>query len=83
MPELPEVEVAARNLRRWALGRKVRAVARRSRRRPHPAAGLGARRWAALAGARFEEVRRRGKNLLLTLATPKRRARSASGRTSG
>jgi formamidopyrimidine-DNA glycosylase len=26
MPELPEVEVAARNLRRWAVGRKVRGV---------------------------------------------------------
>jgi len=24
VPELPEVEVAARNLRRWAVGRKIR-----------------------------------------------------------
>jgi len=69
MPELPEVEVAARNLRRWAVGRKVRAV--RAERaaarilRPATARALG-----ALAGARFEEVRRRGKNMLVTLALP-------------
>jgi formamidopyrimidine-DNA glycosylase len=69
MPELPEVEVAARNLRRWAVGRKVRAV--RAERaaarilRPATARALG-----ALAGARFEAVLRRGKNLLVTLAGP-------------
>ena len=69
MPELPEVEVAARNLRRWALGRRLRAV--RAERgaarilRPTSPRGL-----AALAGVRLEEVRRRGKNLLLTLTTP-------------
>ena len=70
MPELPEVEVAARNLRRWALGRRLRAVRadRGAARilRPASARGLG-----ALAGARLEGVRRRGKNLLLTLTTPK------------
>jgi formamidopyrimidine-DNA glycosylase len=55
MPELPEVEVAARNLRRWTAGRRIRAV------RPRPRAG------AALVGARFREVRRVGKNLLVTL----------------
>jgi formamidopyrimidine-DNA glycosylase len=66
MPELPEVEVAARNLRRWAIGRRVRAVradARASRIfRPAPVRALG-----ALAGGRFQEVQRRGKNLLVTL----------------
>jgi formamidopyrimidine-DNA glycosylase len=70
MPELPEVEVAARNLRRWAVGRTVRAIAadRAATRilRPGTARALG-----ALAGARFEEVRRRGKNLLVTLAGAK------------
>jgi formamidopyrimidine-DNA glycosylase len=67
MPELPEVEVAARNLRRWALGRKVRAV------RADPRAGrilrpASPRALAPLAGARFRDVERRGKNLLVTLA---------------
>ncbi|HMF41721.1 MAG TPA: DNA-formamidopyrimidine glycosylase [Polyangia bacterium] len=66
MPELPEVEVAARNLRRWAIGRRVRTVQAdaRARRILRPAAP---RALAALAGARFEDVRRRGKNLLVTL----------------
>ena len=70
MPELPEVEVAARNLRRWAVGRKLRAVHadRGAARILRPASARGL---AALAGARLEEVRRRGKNLLLTLTTPK------------
>jgi formamidopyrimidine-DNA glycosylase len=70
MPELPEVEVAARNLRRWALGRTVRAA-----RAERPAARIlrpaSPRALAALAGARFDDVRRRGKNLLVTLAKPK------------
>ena len=74
MPELPEVEVAARNLRRWALGRKVRAVRADRRAAAHPAARRRRGRSGALAGARFEEVRRRGKNLLVTLARPGRRA---------
>lgn len=67
MPELPEVEVAARNLRRWVAGRRVRVAradghARRIFRPGTPAA------LRALAGARFEEVRRIGKNLLITLS---------------
>src|SRR5262245_58353298 len=69
MPELPEVEVAARNLRRWAVGRRVRAVrAQRSAARilrPASPRALG-----TLAGARFRDVERRGKNLLITLAAP-------------
>jgi formamidopyrimidine-DNA glycosylase len=67
MPELPEVEVAARNLRRWATGRAIRRVQADGRAsrifRPASARALG-----GLAGARFEAVRRIGKNLLVTLA---------------
>jgi formamidopyrimidine-DNA glycosylase len=67
MPELPEVEVAARNLRRWAARRRVRVAradghARRIFRPGTPAA------LRVLAGARLEEVRRIGKNLLITLS---------------
>ena len=71
MPELPEVEVAARNLRRWAVGRRLRAIcAERSAARilrPASPRALG-----TLAGARFQEVERRGKNLLITLTKPDR-----------
>ena len=67
MPELPEVEVAARNLRRWAEGKALRRVRtdRRAARlfRPTPPKAV-----EGLAGARIEAVERRGKNLLLTLA---------------
>ena len=66
MPELPEVEFAARTLRRLALGRRVvRAEldprARRLFRPDGPAAVA-----AALEGARLTEVGRHGKQLLLT-----------------
>src|SRR4051812_35046189 len=66
MPELPEVEVAARNLRRWAAGKRVRGVDAGAG--PSPVLrpdGPGA--LAALAGGRVESVDRVGKNLLLTL----------------
>jgi formamidopyrimidine-DNA glycosylase len=67
MPELPEVEVAARNLRRWMARRRVAAlrVDGRAKRlfRPGTPAAL-----QALAGARFQKLRRIGKNLLLTFA---------------
>src|SRR5204863_1189070 len=69
MPELPEVEVAARNLRRWAIARKIRAA--RAERgaarilRPAPPRVL-----TGLRGARFQAVDRRGKNLMVTLARP-------------
>jgi formamidopyrimidine-DNA glycosylase len=69
MPELPEVEVAARNLRRWAVGRKVRA-ARADRAATRILRPASARALGALAGARFETVDRRGKNLLVTLVKP-------------
>jgi formamidopyrimidine-DNA glycosylase len=65
MPELPEVEVAARNLRRWMARRRVRALradarAKRIFRPGTPAAVQ------ALTGARLKMLRRIGKNLLLT-----------------
>jgi formamidopyrimidine-DNA glycosylase len=67
VPELPEVEIAARNLRAWATGRTLlRLEASRGTAyvfRPASAARLG----RALAGARFVGVARRGKQLLLTL----------------
>jgi len=65
VPELPEVEVAARNLRRWGLKKKVRTA------RPDPRARrifrpAGPKALEALAGRRLGDVRRIGKNLLLT-----------------
>ena len=69
MPELPEVESAARNLGRWAAGRRIEAVeaepgARRIFRPESPRAFA-----AALAGARIAGVGRKGKQLLVTLET--------------
>jgi formamidopyrimidine-DNA glycosylase len=65
MPELPEVEVAARNLRRWAGKKTIRAVRAdpKAARLFRPATPKAVE---ALAGARFGDVRRIGKNLLLT-----------------
>jgi len=73
LPELPEVEVAARNLRRWTQGRRVRQAhvdpAARRILRPTGSRGVA----AALTGAAFTDVRRIGKNLLVTLGgAPKR-----------
>jgi formamidopyrimidine-DNA glycosylase len=67
MPELPEVEVAARNLRRWMTGRKIRGVEPRegSARIFRPAKSAAIEE--ALTGTRFQDVRRVGKNLLITL----------------
>jgi formamidopyrimidine-DNA glycosylase len=71
MPELPEVEFAARTLRRLALGRRVVRVVvdGRARRlfRPAGPAALA----AAVEGARVAAVDRRGKQLLLTLEGPR------------
>jgi formamidopyrimidine-DNA glycosylase len=77
MPELPEVEVAARSLRRWAEKKTIRAVRAdpRAARLFRPATP---RAIEALAGARFGEVRRIGKNLLLTLV-PRGRASAPLG----
>ncbi|HUL59576.1 MAG TPA: bifunctional DNA-formamidopyrimidine glycosylase/DNA-(apurinic or apyrimidinic site) lyase [Anaeromyxobacteraceae bacterium] len=67
MPELPEVEIAARNLRRWAAGRRIERVETdpRARRIFRPATPAALSR--ALTGARVEEIGRAGKNLLLRL----------------
>ncbi|HVP69544.1 MAG TPA: bifunctional DNA-formamidopyrimidine glycosylase/DNA-(apurinic or apyrimidinic site) lyase [Anaeromyxobacteraceae bacterium] len=67
MPELPEVEIAARNLRRWASGRRLVRVeaepaARRIFRPLSPRAFED-----ALRGSRLREIRRRGKQILVTL----------------
>ena len=68
MPELPEVETAARNLRRWSDGRVVRAVVTSGAARLfRPQAARAA---VALETARFEAVDRTGKNLLLALRRP-------------
>jgi formamidopyrimidine-DNA glycosylase len=69
VPELAEVEIAARNLRRWTAGRAIRAVeadprARRIFRPSTPAAFA-----RAVAGARFGPIRRIGKHLLVALET--------------
>ncbi len=67
MPELPEVEIAARNLRSWTRGRRIVRIdaaptARHVFRPSTPAAFA-----RALAGARFREIRRIGKHLLVGL----------------
>jgi formamidopyrimidine-DNA glycosylase len=67
MPELPEVEIAARNLRAWTKGRTVDAVeAERGARYVFRPAGPAAFA-RALGGARFGRIRRIGKNLLVSL----------------
>jgi formamidopyrimidine-DNA glycosylase len=67
MPELPEVEIAARNLRTWSKGRAIEAVeADRGARYVFRPAGPAAFA-RALSGARFRSIRRIGKNLLVSL----------------
>lgn len=62
MPELPEVELAARSLRRWLVGRRVAAVSVLD---PKLAAPGVAERWSALlVGQQCEAVERRAKYLL-------------------
>ena len=67
MPELPEVEIAARNLRAWTRGRRIERfeAAPGARRifRPSSPAALA----RALGEARFVDVGRKGKQLLVTL----------------
>jgi formamidopyrimidine-DNA glycosylase len=65
MPELPEVEIAARNLRAWTAGRRLVRVevdpkARYVFRPATPAAFA-----RAVQGARFGQIRRIGKQLLV------------------
>jgi len=69
VPELPEVEWAARQLRRWLVGRRVESVACDPRGRRLFRPGAPARFAGALRGARVAVVARQGKQLLLTLAT--------------
>jgi formamidopyrimidine-DNA glycosylase len=71
MPELPEVEWAARQLRRWLRGRRVASVACDPRARRLFRPGTPASFARALRGARIVAVARHGKQLLLTLATPR------------
>jgi len=75
VPELPEVEWAARQLGRWLVGRRVEAVACDPRARRLFRPGSPAAFARALRGARVEAVARHGKQLLLTLET----ARGALG----
>ncbi len=67
MPELPEVEIAARNLRRWTRGRRlVRLEGDPGARyifRPSTPRALA----RALEGGRFGPIRRVGKNLLVAM----------------
>lgn len=64
MPELPEAETIARDLRRHVVGRRVTGV--RVIHRDLLGRGLTAARFAgALVGRRIEEVGRRGKNVVL------------------
>jgi formamidopyrimidine-DNA glycosylase len=67
VPELPEVEIAARNLRRWAVGRRIERVETdpRARRLFRPASGAALAR--ALPGRPVQAVGRLGKRLLITL----------------
>ncbi len=67
MPELPEVEFAARALRRWARGRRIQAAELdpRARRIFRPAAPAAFAR--EVSGARVREIGRIGKHLLVTL----------------
>ncbi len=72
MPELPEVEIAARNLRAWGVGARVtaleihdpRVVGAATDPRGH---GSAARLTSGLVGRRIDEVTRRGKWLRLRL----------------
>jgi formamidopyrimidine-DNA glycosylase len=62
VPELPEVEIAARNLRRWTTGRSIRAAD------ADATAIVRPRGLAALVDTRVRAVDRVGKHLLVTLA---------------
>lgn len=68
MPELPEVEITARNLRKWAVGRRIeRAEAEPTARyvfRPATPAAFA----REIEGHRVDSVARLGKQLFLTLS---------------
>ncbi len=67
MPELPEVEITARNLRRWGQGRRIESIEADSRARRIFRPGTPRAFAAAVTGARLDGVRRAGKQILLTL----------------
>ena len=67
MPELPEVEIAARNLRAWTAGRRVARLEADPKARYVFRPSAPARFVRALEGVRFGEIRRIGEQLLVTL----------------
>ncbi|HET8540654.1 MAG TPA: DNA-formamidopyrimidine glycosylase family protein [Anaeromyxobacter sp.] len=67
MPELPEVEIAARNLRAWTRGRTLVRLEADPRARYVFRPSTPRRLARALEGARFGEIRRIGKQLLVSL----------------
>jgi formamidopyrimidine-DNA glycosylase len=71
MPELPEVEVLVRHLRPLLRGKTIRAVQIHRERVIRPTLAPKLKR--ALRGAKFVEVKRRGKFLLFQLRPAKRR----------
>jgi formamidopyrimidine-DNA glycosylase len=62
MPELPEVEIASRQLRAWLDGHRI-VAARAARSRV--IRGQGPQRFASLAGLRLSRIQRLGKYMLL------------------
>ena len=62
MPELPEVEVASRQLRSWARGHRITAA---KALRTRVIRGQAPARFAQLEGRTLEEIERRGKWMLL------------------
>jgi formamidopyrimidine-DNA glycosylase len=71
VPELPEVEVLARHLRRVLPGKTVRQVHVNRARVLRPTSGQELK--SALTGARFQSLSRRGKYLLFELKIPSSR----------
>ncbi len=65
MPELPEVEIATRNLRRWAEGGRVVSA-----RAPRTRVVKGA--MPTLVGQRIEHIERRGKRIRITMEDGRR-----------
>jgi formamidopyrimidine-DNA glycosylase len=70
MPEMPEVEVLARHLKRLLRGKTIRSVTVRRERATRPTSPREFQK--ALAGAKFKDLSRRGKYLLFELQ-PKNR----------
>jgi formamidopyrimidine-DNA glycosylase len=68
VPELPEVEITARNLRRWAVGRRIERAEAESTARYVFRPSTPARFAREVADHRVDSVKRIGKQLLVTLA---------------